>query len=93
MGRTVRVVVLTLFYWPIALFLLALSLMPECFAEVVACEATKRTTAAVIFGCAAAFYALLLLGILRGRSRFYWLVLVTGIAIIVALFLAGMGIF
>ena len=93
MNRTTRAVLLTVLYWSIALFILGLSMLPECLVDVAPCEATKRTTAVVIFSIEVGLYALILRSVLQGRSRIYWLGLTLGIAAIVALYLAGRSVY
>ena len=83
--RLLGPILLTIVYWPIALILLGLSLLGDCFAQRAVCEAGRRSMIVTVLAVELAVYAFLLLSITRPRGRAYWLT----VTFCLALFIFG----
>ena len=80
--RVLALLFLTAGYWLMALMFLGLTLSPECLTNVSVCEASKRSSAALVIGVEWALYMLLLFAVSRQRSSTRWILLVLMIALI-----------
>jgi multisubunit Na+/H+ antiporter MnhG subunit len=91
--RVLGLLLLTVSYWLFALAFLGLALLPECLTDVRACEASKRSFAALVLGVEVALYALLLFAVSRARSSTRWIILFVLVAIIAAVYLRELGLY
>ena len=67
--RVIPFILLTLIYWPIALFLLALWGMGDCFPNDVGCEDARITALWWGFAAELALYALIFFVMLKRRTK------------------------
>ena len=78
---------LTVCYWPIALFFLGLSLMGDCFADRAVCEAGYRSAFRTVLAVEVAIYAALLFAIVRQLTRTFWLIAILCLALMLGAWL------
>jgi hypothetical protein len=67
--RIAPVIIGTFLYWPVALFVLGLSQMGDCFADAATCESGRTTGMLQLGAIETALYALIIYLLVRFRVR------------------------